>query len=177
MIVFTHDPNLIDPIYIHSKCNGGLMILNLSSMYSGYEDITNLITNITPINNSGLPAYEFVDSINFDFQYAAALESNPELYANLMRIVSHSYNDVCVIILVYRDPYRDAVMESLIKYIQQRYGCGSWIVEDIYDIDSIVDTYIPAMGMKQINADLRRYDDMYSQGQVSEHILNPICVE
>lgn len=177
MIVFTHDPNLIEPIFFHSKCNGGLLVLNLSSMYSGYGDITNLITQISPINDSGLPAYEFVDSVNFDFQYAAALESNPELYTSFMQIILHSYNDVCVIILVYRDPYRDAVMESLIKYIQQKYKMNSWIIEDIYDIDMIIDSVIPPSGMMQINSDILRCDEMYQNGQITERILPPICQE
>ena len=58
------------------------VILNLSSFYSGYVNITHLIAKISPINNTGLPMPEFVNSVEFDMQYASAVLSNPELFGS-----------------------------------------------------------------------------------------------
>ena len=116
MIVFTHDVNLI-PFISYSCNNQPVEIFNLSSYYSGYYNITDLMTSIAPINNSGIPIPEFVQSVDFDIQYASAIMSNPVLFNLFMTFVCSSYEGNIAIILVEREPYRDAVMESLIKYI------------------------------------------------------------
>lgn len=148
------------------------VILNLSSLYSGYIDVTHLITDIAPINNTGLPMPDFVNSFEFDIQYASAILNNPVLFGSLINIMLRAYEGYIVCILVQRDPYRDAVMESLIKLIQQRYCYNCWIIEDPDDIDIISEEAPLANGLITLDNDIKYYNQLYSQGVVTEILPN-----
>lgn len=160
MIVFTHNPAFIELIRAHY--NRSVMVYNLSSLYSGYNSVTELITRIAPINNTGMLMPEFIQSVEFDIQYANALVSDPVLFSKLLSIVSVSYEGYIVILLVERDSYRDAVMESIIKFIQQRYGYNCWIVEDLEDIEYLKETNYTPAGLMALNEDLMRFDQSYN---------------
>jgi hypothetical protein len=162
MIVFTHNPAFINPIANH--CAKQVLVFNLSSLYSGYRSVSELITSLAPLNNTGLPMPEFVQTVEFDIQYANALLSNPILFSKLLSIVSASYEGNTVVVLVERDWYRDAVMESLIKFIQQRYGYNCWIVEDLDDIECIKETTYTTPGLLMLHDDLLKYDQSYNDG-------------
>lgn len=152
------------------------VILNLSSLYSGYINITHLIAKISPINNTGLPMPEFVNSVEFDMQYASAVLNNPELFGSLINIMLRAYEGYLVCILVQRDPYRDAVMESLIKLIQQRYGYNCWIIEDFDDIEIMSEQMLLPNGLLTLDADIKQYNQMYSKG-IAESILPNVNIE
>ena len=171
MIIFMDNPKYIEAI--KDKFVGRpTIILNLSSLYSGYTDISNLITKIAPINNSGLPIPEFVNSYMFDMQYASCIFNDPILYPSFMDIMIRAYEGYIVCILVQRDPYRDAIMESLIKLIQQRYQYNCWIIEDESDIDVLSEKMMYPAGLLQLDADINQYNKMCSKGLVHQ-ILNP----
>lgn len=153
-----------------------MVVMNLSSYRSGLFDITSLITKITPYNNSGLPTNQFVDSYDFDMQYATALCNDFDMYRCMMQMVVRSYEGYLVIVMVSHDPYRDAVMESLIKFIQQRYGHKAWIVEDIDDIMCIKEESFTPTGIRAIDDDIIRYNDLYSRGQVPA-LMEPLNIE
>lgn len=175
MIVFMDNPEYSQ--LLRYKCPGREpVILNLSSLYSGYINITHLITNISPINNTGLPMPEFVNSVEFDIQYASAVLNTPELFGSLINIMLRAYEGYLVCILVQRDPYRDAVMESLIKLIQQRYGYNCWIVEDVDDIEIISEQMLFADGLITLDADIKQFNQMYSKGMV-DMILPNVNIE
>jgi hypothetical protein len=142
------------------------VILNLSSYYSGYINITHLITKIAPINNSGVPMPEFVNSYDFDMQYASSILSNSELFGSLINIMLRAYEGYLVCILVQRDPYRDAVMESLIKLIQQRYGYNCWIVEDVDDIEVMTEQMLLPNGLLTLDGDIKQFNQMQTKGIV-----------
>ena len=89
--------------------------------------------------------------------------NNPTLFGKLMAILSNSYEGHIVVLLVQRDPYRDSIMESLIKLIQQRYGYNCWIVEDPEDISCIKEDEYSTIGLLTLNEDLKRYDNSYSE--------------
>lgn len=148
------------------------VILNLSSFYSGYINITHLIAKISPINNTGLPMPEFVNSVEFDIQYASAVLNNPELFGSLINIMLRAYEGYLVCILVQRDQYRDAVMESLIKLIQQRYGYNCWIIEDGDDIEIMSEQMLLPNGLLTLDADIKQYNQMYSKGMVGNILPN-----
>jgi hypothetical protein len=176
MIVFMDNPNLIP--YLQSRFQKrNVAIFNLSSLYSGYIDATDLITKISPINNTGLPMPEFVNSIQFDIQYMNSIINTPELFYQLIRIVDISYEGNIVIVLVQRDPYRDAVMESLIKLIQQRYGYNCWIIEDQYDLDCIMESTFTPMGLMTLDQDIKLYDDLYKKGLAGPILNTGVNVE
>ena len=147
-------------------------ILNLSSLYSGYINITHLIAKISPINNTGLSMPEFVNSVEFDMQYASAVLNNPELFGSLINIMLRAYEGYLVCILVQRDPYRDAVMESLIKLIQQRYSYNCWIIEDPDDIEIMSEQMLLPNGLLTLDADIKQYNQLYSKGMVEGILPN-----
>lgn len=161
MIIFTDNPNYL-PI-IQYEFNRPVIVYNLSSLYSGFIDATELLTGLSRINYTGMPMPLFVESIEFDIQYAASIMNNPTLFGKLMAILSNSYEGHIVVLLVQRDPYRDSIMESLIKLIQQRYGYNCWIVEDPEDISCIKEDEYSTIGLLTLNEDLKRYDNSYSE--------------
>ena len=158
MIIFTDNPNYL-PI-IQDEFNSPVIVYELSSLYSGF---TELLTGLSRINYTGMPMPLFVESIEFDMQYAASIMNNPTLFGKLMAILSNSYEGHIVVLLVQRDPYRDSIMESLIKLIQQRYGYNCWIVEDPEDISCIKEDEYSTIGLLTLNEDLKRYDNSYSE--------------
>lgn len=161
MIIFTDNPNYVS--MIQSRFNRPVVIFNLSSLYSGFIDATELLTNLSSINYTGLPMPVFVESVEFDMQYMASIMNNPNLFGKLMMILSNSYEGRIVVLLVQRDPYRDSVMESLIKLIQQRYGYNCWIVEDPEDISCIKEDDYNTYGLLTLTEDLKKYDNSYSE--------------
>lgn len=171
MIIFMDKPEYSQ--LVSNKFYGReIAILNLSSLYSGYINITHLIANISPINTIGVPMPEFVDSYDFDMQYAAAIFNNPLLYESFINIILRSYEGQIVCILVQRDPYRDAVMESLIKLIQQRYGYNCWLIEEPDDIDIISEQMIPPNGIITLDNDISQYNQLCSKGIVNAILPN-----
>lgn len=171
MIVFIDNPKYIDAVQ-YKFSNRKIIVLNLSSLYSGYLNITNLLTKISPINNSGMQISDFVNSYEFDIQYASAIINDPELFESFINIMMRSYEGYIVCILVQRDPYRDAIMESLIKLIQQRYGYNCWIVEDIEDIDIISEQMFLPNGLLILDQDIKAYNEMYCKGLVKSILPN-----
>ena len=149
MIIYIDSPELIQHI-----------VFNLSSLYSGFIDLTDLCTQIAPINNTGMIIPEFVQSINFDIQYASAVINDPNLFCKLLMILSATYEGSIAIVMVQRDPYRDAIMESIIKFTQQRYGIISWIVEDPEDLFCIHETPFTPNGLITLIEDLKKFDEL-----------------
>ena len=175
MIAFMNNPEYSN--FLGYKFPGrDVVILNLSSYYSGFINITNLITKISPINNTMMLMPEFVNSIEFDMQYASAVLNNPELFSCLINIMLRAYEGYLVCILVERDPYRDAVMESLIKLIQQRYGYNCWIIDDFDDIEVMSEQMLTSNGLLTLDYDIKQFNQMYSKGIV-ENILPNINIE
>lgn len=171
MIVFMDNPQYAQNI--SNKFYGReIAILNLSSLYSGYTSIANLITNISPMNTIGTPMPEFVDSYDFDMQYASAIFNNPMLYESFINIMMRSYAGQIVCILVQRDPYRDAVMESLIKLIQQRYGYNCWLIEEPEDIDVISEQMMLPNGIITLDNDIAQYNQLCSKGMANPILPN-----
>lgn len=158
MIIYIDSPELIQ--YIQYQFNRPTMVFNLSSLYSGFIDLTDLCTQIAPINNTGMIIPEFVQSINFDIQYASAVINDPNLFCKLLMILSATYEGSIAIVMVQRDPYRDAIMESIIKFTQQRYGIISWIVEDPEDLFCIHETPFTPNGLITLIEDLKKFDEL-----------------
>lgn len=158
MIIYIDNPELIQ--HIQYQFNRPTMVFNLSSLYSGFIDLTDLCTQIAPINNTGMIIPEFVQSINFDIQYASAVINDPNLFCKLLMILSATYEGSIAIVMVQRDPYRDAIMESIIKFTQQRYGIISWIVEDPEDLFCIHETPFTPNGLITLIEDLKKFDEL-----------------
>lgn len=85
-------------------------------------------------------AFTFNDdqyTLDFDRQYAFQLLSNQNSFTMLMKIMMLVETmDEVIIITNHSNPYVEVVVDSLIKFIQQRYSIQSYIINDIGDIDS-----------------------------------------
>lgn len=150
MIIFTSNINLIGMIE-------NPIVLNLSSYYGGYVDISNLITTIAKIpNNTGMPINEYIYSPTFDINFANMVINDNLLFISFMTIITGCYNGNNVVILVNRDEYRDAVMESLIKLIQIRYGYNCWVIETMEDLETAKESNFSPAGIMSINNDIFR---------------------
>ena len=170
MIVFTHDIKLAENIIY--KFNKEYVIMNLSSGYSGFIDVTSLITRFMQYM-SDKPNI-IINTVQFDMEYAMAIQSDQLMYESLMKMVINSYEGKVVIVLVGRDEYRDSIMESIIKFIQERYGHIPWIVEDFDDIELLHEERFSPTGLTIIGEEIQTYNDLYIKGQVNE-LIDPIC--
>lgn len=157
MIIFIDNINLISAIK-QSFINKDISIFNLSSYYSGFIDITDLCTAVPISNNTAMIPMDFVQSVEFDNQYSYYITNNTVLFTKLLMVISNSYEGNISIVLVQHDIYRDAIMESIIKLIQQRYGYMSWIINDIDDIPTLREIPPTPFGLEVLHNDLKTFD-------------------
>lgn len=157
MIVFIDNASLIDAIK-QSFIDKNISIFNLSSFYSGFIDITDLCTMVPFSNNTAMIPMEFVQSVEFDRQYSYYITNNAALFTKLLMVISNSYEGNISIVLVQHDVYRDAIMESIIKLTQQRYGYMSWVINDIDDISVLREIPPTPFGLEVLHADLKTFD-------------------
>ena len=170
MIIFTHDLNLA---YEIARRSNEYVIMNLSSSYSNFIDIASLITRFMQYM-SNKPNI-IVNTVQFDMEYAMAIQQDQLMYESLLKIIMNSYEGRTVIILVHRDDYRDAIMESIIKYIQEKYGHKSWIVEEIEDLELLREERFSPSGLINIDEEIRNYNDLYVKGQVNQ-LVDSTCL-
>lgn len=155
MIIFTNNMNLDLGII-----KPGNKFFNVSSAYPARDwsvDCTNLLTCISGMNNSGFPTNEFVLTQGFDVIYYSSIINDVNLFMSFMSIMYNDFNGQNSICLVERDPYRDAIMESIIKIIQNRYGANAWIVQDNDDLRCCHDTFYSPDGLLMLQNDVDRY--------------------
>ena len=150
------------------------MIYNLSSYYSGYNDITKLITKIQIINNTEMLANEFIYSPYFDNIYYNSILNDHELFCCLLQLMMNVYNGNNAIVLISHDNYRDAITESLIKLIQVRYGYNCWEIENVEDLDILKETHFTPQGIQNLDADKQTYDSILLKYGVN---LESLCKE
>lgn len=174
MIIFLDNPKYLP--MIQQKFCKELRVMNLSSLYSGYIDITGLLTNMANINITANNLPNFVDSVEFDMMYANALYNDVNLFSIFINIMILFYEGYIVCILVQRDPYRDAIMESIIKLIQQRYGYNCWIIEDEDDLDVIREQQMFPEGIITLDNDIDRANQLQCNG-IAQRILPNINIE
>lgn len=159
MIVFIDNINMIN--YINNP-----VIFNLSSFYSGYDNITSLMTSVSKTKLSPVNLTEYVETPQFDNAFMSMIFTNTLLFGDFMKIIMNAYEGYNVIILVERDAYRDMIMESLIKIIQLRYGYNCWIVEDFQDLECLSEPSFTPMGIINLDNDKKLLDKLYSDGQI-----------
>lgn len=169
MVIFTSNINILQHI-------NNAVLYNLSSYYSGFENITGLITKIQIFNTTQLPPNEFIYSPQFDNIYANSVLQNNELFYDFIKIMINAleYN---VVILVAHDPYRDAITESIIKLIQVRYGYNCWEVEETEDLECLKESYFTPYGLLALDQDKRRFDELCMAGYVQpvNNLKNTEC--
>ena len=172
MIVFASNPGLVQPLQ-EAFPKQTLKVYNLSSLYSGYDSITSLITGLHEWSANGVNVPEALARPEIDIAYWELIMKNNKMFNDLMKLVLNSFEGFVCMVLVKHDEYRDAVLESIIKLIQQRYGFTPWVIQDEGDIEVLEEPEYTAQGLVTLDEDRKRYHMMCEAGQV-ETVLDPI---
>lgn len=172
MILFIKDPSLIN--IIRDKYRKEVMVYNFTSMYSGYETL--VLAYVNDLADPGRPINTFIDNIEFDLKYSDKMINNPRYFIDMMRIIVPAYQGINTILLVHRDPYRDSLMEALIKFFSVRYGYRSYIVDDVEDLDVINEPNFTPYGLIQLDADFNVYEELRMSGRAPA-IIPEISIE
>lgn len=137
------------------------IIMNLYSIYDQGIRLDNLVP--CPIPPAEIVLSE--DQLVFDGMYINYLITNPYAFTDLMKIMYPLYenSDILVYILVGNDIYRDCITQSLIKFIQERYGYVSNYISDISDIECLQHSSFNSFGILNFDQDKARYIDYLIQ--------------
>ena len=133
----TMDPRLLDWAMTR-EISGCCTVFRFYTIYIYGRSLDNLI----PSNESMqlLKQCGFGDSntIEFDQRYATELLYNPKMFIDLVQILLSLQKDQeTIIISNYLHPYAMPIVDSLIKFIQERYSIPSFIVNDGMDINDL----------------------------------------
>ena len=170
MVIFLDNKDyLVELAEFADSAGSQLIVLNLTSMYSGLESISNLVTNMGLVTG-GKPTRDIIGTVEFDIAYANTILTTPEMFGSLMKIVLNSYEGKIVCVLVHRDEFRDELMESLIKLMQQRYGFASWIMDSLDDLAVFKEPDYSPDGLLNIEADLKMHDALVAAGTIPSSI-------
>lgn len=147
-----------------------LIILNLSSLYHGFETLDIIYTN----DNSEVFTLQKLDEyseINYDIQYHTQLINNPYYFSQIMeKVIIPTVMDYNIIILVI--DLNSFIMESIIKFIQLRYGYKCFVCNCIEDLRSIVTDEISSFdNIFNYDLDYNRYLEYLNKG-----FLQPISL-
>ena len=129
------------------------MIYNIASMTENFSQLPSLI----PPNELG----RFVDR-DFDTVYAEYIMNNDNVFVEFFQIIYQLYlgNDV---FLVFDDSadWAENIIESLLKLIQQRYGCNAVYINDeedyLYARNNAVSKFAPGYGLYNLDTDKERF--------------------
>jgi len=111
-----------------------------------------------------------------DIAYARQLLTNQNSFFDLMQIMEALMCGNHVIILSnYTHPNVYPIIDSLVKFIQERYSIETYIINDMMDIDeNKISSPTTKMGFNMIMNDLAIYKDMKAKLQNLKEIpLNP----
>ncbi|MCK9198843.1 MAG: hypothetical protein M0P49_04500 [Bacilli bacterium] len=132
------------------KCVGCLSphikIYNVSSLLEGYIKL-----NILPYT------VRYSDEKEFDLAYALYILEHDNVFFDMMRIIYNLYigNDVYLLITV--DQFSEIVTESLLKFIQQRYGYIGNRINDPEDLGTLVPGDFTLLGVFNLDQDKERF--------------------
>lgn len=156
MIVFLDSKVLKDPKFLEEVDIENSYLFNLS----GFMDKTTQLKLIP--DASVVTAY---NELQFDQQYASYILNNDAIfYEFFSKVINPIYMGRDVFIVVQRSEFFDAITESLLKLIQQRYGYNNIaIVNTVEDIDYIPrDNIFTTAGIYNLDIDKERYSAIYA---------------
>lgn len=147
-------PDVIIPVV--TNYGKPCFLYNIGSMFvqKGIEHLKNL----TPSSNQIMISSMQLDEREFDIKYANYLVSNDAAFIDIMKIVYNLYQgfDVFCISDV-GDEYNELFIESILKYIQQRYGFNGQILGDIEDFNYTIDSTFTIQGLYNLDIDKERF--------------------
>ena len=103
---------------------------------------------------------DYRDEKEFDIMYANYIINNDNAFIDLMKIIYDEYDSgnidpICI--LVERDEIRDCLTESLIKFIQQRYGINSYLINTVEDREYREPSSFDITGLYNLDQDKERF--------------------
>lgn len=160
MVIFT--PIRLIPVeMLEIKGIRQVVVYNLSSYYSDVPTLNMLVPSIEYLPEdlmdgdiSSFPA--------FDVAYGKHIMENVDAFIQLMNIMIYAYTspETLVQILVNKSEFRDAITESLVKLIQQRYGYNACIVNETEDFLYAEESDFSIPGLFTLDQDLARYREI-----------------
>ena len=156
MIIFTTIKNIPYEL-LEYKGIRQVVSYNLSSYYSDVPTMNALIPNIQHMSEELLQGDCVIPQ--FDIEFGNYIINTNEAFLQFMNIVIPAYMnpDMLVQILIGHSDFRDAITESLIKLIQQRYGYNSYIVNDIEDFLCVDESDFSIPGLFAIDEDINKW--------------------
>ncbi len=142
------------------KCVGVLSphikVYNLSSLLEGYPKL-----NILPYS------VRYSDEKEFDLDYALYILNHDNVFFDMMRIIYNLYIGNDVYLLVTIDQFSEIVTESLLKFIQQRYGYIGNRVNEPEDLMTLVPGDFTLFGVFNLDQDKERFSFLITKGILS----------
>lgn len=164
MIIFTHIKDM--PIeLLEYKGISVIEKLNLTSYYADIPYLGNLNPSIEYIPESILNG-DCADP-NFDIAYHEYIFNNDAAFIQFMSIIVPEYMnpDVLVQILIERSEYRDVIVESLMKLIQQRYGNNCYLIQTEEDFAYTERQSFSIPGLFTLDKDISRWQMLVGRSE------------
>lgn len=128
-------------------------VLNFCSLNENYPRLHLLPPmdfKLIPPSNPESAEYEF------DMRYANWLLNDTDAFIDLMQIVFSMYQGYDIFLLVSDDIQMEAYTQSLLKFIQQRYGYNGFYITCIEDLFNAEDQVIGGIGAMNLHDDKER---------------------
>lgn len=114
-------------------------------------------------------------SMEFDTQYINLLLSDPNYFMQFMYIMNYLKNGCDVVLLIYNeDTVFNAITETLVKFIQQRYGYNYQFLNDVEDFNQWDQSSFTAPGIIQFDQDYLRYEEYLMRLDPNRFINEPV---
>lgn len=143
-------------------------VFNLSSPYECGRRLFSLLPFSLDLNDP-----------NFDFIYADYIMNNDNAFKEMMELVLNVYYGTHAYVLVEEDlNYKYEAAESLIKFLQQRYGILVYSARSIEDLEAIPEEIpLPLYGVLNLDIDKERYYESLSKETIDDiarmcHLMN-----
>lgn len=138
------------PMLVAQAQNPDMVIYNLDCPVNYGQSIRAILPDKFPENLfPGDPAY--------DSYLANYIMTNPYSFNTLMTILYNAYMGTPGYILINTAWWTDVYAESLIKFIQFRYGINIYRINDVEDLQYCRETSFSVQGRQQFQADKEKF--------------------
>lgn len=149
---------------VYNTLDNRLVVLNLNANVQCYTRL-----NLMP------PLGMNTSSMEFDTQYVNLLLLDPNYFMQFMYIMNYLKNGCDVVLLIYNeDTVFNAITETLVKFIQQRYGYNYQFLNDVEDFNQWDQSSFTAPGIIQFDQDYLRYEEYLMKLDPNRFINEPV---
>ena len=141
------------------------------------------IYNFSSLKEIGIPLYLMppnnlgaVSEYDFDCRYANYIMMNDNVFFNMFCMMMDIYNNIDVFILVadeeesFFNPdissWNSILIESLLKFIQQRYGLNGTLIEEPEDINCLEYSEFSDYGIANFDEDKERFSMLMEYNRI-----------